>query len=313
MRYIRPIEVTAARLVESNVPEDDAPAWSSATTYQAGAVVRVSPYLYEALKATTNEPPADNTEGSNPAWLRLDNLNRWRMFNRRIGSATVASEPYDPEDYAVHPLDEPDGIAVAVAPGAPSDALAVLDVEAVHVDLIVETGDGVVFADRQLLGGELSVSDWWHWFFEPLQRRTEVAWFGLPLVSDATYRLSAFQPNTPARVGAVAIGRAVDVGQALVGTSVGIIDFSRKERDEFGGFDVVERAFAREMEVELAIHFSEITAVQRSLAAVRAVPVVWQASPLVDATLVYGFYRDFRITISSPTVCFGVITIEGLT
>ncbi|MFW5642091.1 MAG: hypothetical protein ACOCY0_04910 [Roseicyclus sp.] len=313
MRFIRPTSIGAAQLAASNVPEDDAPAWDVATAYTAGDQALVSPYVYEALRATTGESPPDNLAGADPAWLRLDNSNRWRMFNRRLGSATVASEVYASADYATDPLDAPAGIAVTVAPGALVDAVAVLEVDAVHIDLIVEDGGTIIYQDRQMLGSELSESSWWHYFFEPLQRRSEVVWFGLPRTSTATYRVSAYQPGTPGRIGALVLGEAVEIGQALEGSSIGVLDFSRKEQDEFGGWDVVQRAYAREMDIEFALPFSEVTIVQRYLAEVRAVPVVWQASDAVDATIVYGFIRDWRITISSPTICFGAMTIEGLT
>jgi hypothetical protein len=108
------------------------------------------------------------------------------------------------------------------------------------------------------------------------------------------------------------MGAQKSLGISTYGTRVGIVDFSRKERDDFGNFNIVERGFAKELEAEVKVQFNRVSFVQNELAKRRAKPTIYEASDALSATRVYGFYRDFDITINTPSLCDAVITIEGL-
>jgi hypothetical protein len=60
------------------------------------------------------------------------------------------------------------------------------------------------------------------------------------------------------------------------------------------------------------VPFNRVSQVQRTLAEGRAQPAVYEASDAVGATIVYGFFTDFEITISNPSLCDATIDIEGL-
>jgi len=110
----------------------------------------------------------------------------------------------------------------------------------------------------------------------------------------------------------LAMGVQKDLGVAVYGTRIGITDFSKKERDTFGNFQIIERGFAKEMTATVVVPFDRVSYVQRTLAEGRAKPAVYEASDTVGATVVYGFFTDFEITISTPSICDATIDIEGL-
>lgn len=116
-----------------------------------------------------------------------------------------------------------------------------------------------------------------------------------------------------AAVGELVIGRQVELGVALYGTGVGIIDYSRKSTDEFGVITVVKRDYSKRCEFDVAVDTELVGYVQRTFAGIRARPVVWIGDESQEATLVYGYYRDFSISISTPSFSDATITVEGLT
>ncbi|CAB5555439.1 Uncharacterised protein [Pseudomonas putida] len=51
---------------------------------------------------------------------------------------------------------------------------------------------------------------------------------------------------------------------------------------------------------------------RRLLAELRATPVVWIGEESYEATILFGFYKDFQIVFSGPTVSDCSITVEGV-
>jgi hypothetical protein len=109
------------------------------------------------------------------------------------------------------------------------------------------------------------------------------------------------------------VGRQLDLGDTEHGADVGIIDYSRKETDQFGVTSVVERAYAKRMTAKVVMDTTAIDVVLTALASLRATPVLWIGSEIFDSLTVYGFYKEFSIDIAYPTVSYCSLTIEGLT
>lgn len=326
-KVVPPIEITdtgsPSQFVASNVPENDETEWASGTTYSTGDKVMVTDAgvhkRYESLKdSNTDNYPPDTTKDdlTDPWWLELSGTNRWAMFNTTVGDKTVSSETFSEATYAVEPVDNTTaGIAVQITPQQAVDYLAVFGVQGAYADVIVKDTDGnTTYSERKSLTAELTEADFYAYFFEPfVDVGDAVSFRGLATVSEGDIFFSIQKTDTEdAQCGALAIGQQNDLGVATYGTSIGITDFSRKERDTFGNFKIVERGFAKTMDAEVFIPFRRISAVQSKLAAVRAQPTVFEASDEVSATLIFGFFTDFDITISTPANADATITVEGL-
>lgn len=101
------------------------------------------------------------------------------------------------------------------------------------------------------------------------------------------------------------------LGVTEANASVGIIDYSRKEADEFGAVTVVPRAWAKRMTINALIRTDMIDAVANRIAAVRARPVIWTADSEYESLQVEGFFKEFAIE-RGENVSKLSLTIEGL-
>jgi len=320
MRVIKPVEITDARLSATNVPENDENEYASGTTYATGDKVMVTDAgvhrRYESLKdSNTGNYPPDNTTGTAPAWLELGPTNRWAPFDERVGTVVESSQSYSQSTYGVEadPA-SPTGVAYTLVPSAPVDSIALFEIGGEFLDIIVETAaEGVIYSKRITLIEPISRSTWWHYFFEPVERRRELARFDIPRTSDATIKAAIHDSGSAAKIGALVIGRRIDLGLTQFGLRTGILDFSRKERDAFGRAVVTRRSFAREMEADFWLDRSAVPFVQRELAGLRATPAVYEGSPDDPNSLVYGFFLEFSLDIQYPRHATGTIEVEGLT
>lgn len=299
MRLIKPVEITPAKLISSNVPETDYPAWSVSATYAIGDRVLLDHHIYEALAivAAGVKPGAEVVDKDHPAkWQDRGMDNRWRMFDDKVESLTT----------------NPGTIEVRIRPGAVINSMALFNLQGKSVTItMIDPVEGEVYR-KTLSLVDAGVTNWYDWFFEPIGKRTDVVVLDMPPYGSADIVLIIDAGAEVAAIGHTVIGAVKRIGTALYGTSVGINDYSRKSTDEFGNTIVVQRSFSNRAEFDVTLDTSEVTRVRRLLAELRATPVVWIGEESYEATILFGFYKDFQIVFSGPTVSDCSITVEGV-
>ena len=299
MRLIKPVEITPAKLISSNVPETDYPAWSVSTTYAMGDRVLLDHTIYEALAAVAAgvKPGGEVVTPEAPAkWQNRGMDNRWRMFDDKVESLTT----------------NPGTIEVRIRPGAVINSMALFNLQGKSVTItMIDPVEGEVYR-KTLSLVDAGVTNWYDWFFEPIGKRTDVVVLDMPPYGSADIVLIIDAGAEVAAIGHTVIGAVKRIGTALYGTSVGINDYSRKSTDEFGNTIVIQRSFSNRAEFDVILDTSEVTRVRRLLAELRATPVVWIGEESYEATILFGFYKDFQIVFSGPTVSDCSITVEGV-
>lgn len=296
MKIVQPEAVTPASLISSNVPEDDFPAWAEGE-YEQGEKVIYDHRVYEVLAETTTDNPPDGALQHPPSWLDMGATNRWRMFDEKIGTQTRQAG----------------SVAVDVRLGGVINSVAVLNSAGRSVTVrMTDPFDGVVYEqERTLIDAE--VANWYDYYFAPMQSVTDIVLTDLPAYGNADLHIEVNAGAEEAAIGHVAIGRLREIGVALQGTSVGIIDYSRKKTDEFGNTVMVERGFSKRAEFDVVVDTAQLGIVQRLLASVRATPVLWIGEDTMEETILFGFFKDFSLIIGGPCTSGCSITVEGLT
>lgn len=318
MKVIAPTRITpeSGRLITTSVAEDDYPTWSAGTAYTAGQRVMVvaDHHCYEALAPSTGETPKDNAT----YWLDLGPTNRWRMFDDKVGTVTSGTGE----------------VKVTLRPGV-INAVALLNISgALSAQVrVIDDIEGVVYDKTASLYDSSNVYDWWSYFFEEIRIKASLLDLELPTefyfdaiekAAELFLDLSAYQSSAveitltgsagqPVSIGSCVVGKMYNYGESVhSGASVGIQDYSRKGRDEFGNFEIVERAFAKRARWSLHLPTAAVGRLQDQLAALRATPAVYIGSGQYSSLVVYGFYRDFDIVLSHPTHSECSLELEGL-
>ena len=178
MKIIPPITITPALLTSTNVAITET-AWT-AGTYATGTRRYVDTDLYEVVASpSTAQSPADGVLANPPTWILVGKINRFKMFDFRIGDATTNSGT----------------IEVEISPGQIVNAIAAFEVYArtVHVT-ITDPIDGVVYSKTIKLLDNSEVLDWYSYFFSPIRRETEFILTDLPSYSTAVLSVT-FEPH----------------------------------------------------------------------------------------------------------------------
>lgn len=299
MDIIRPVVVTDAVLDSSNVPEDDHDEWSAGTSYTVGnRVILLSTHrIYEAVGSSTGVNPATD-DGTN--WLDIGATNRFKAFDQKI------SDPVIQLDSIQYTLTDDNSIPTAVA---------LFGVKGVSATVkVTDALEGVVFEETKSLLDSDEIFDWFSYFFEDINFVRTILFTNLPPYRGATVEVTVTQTTGEiAELGQLVFGYLLDLGLTTYGTAISIQDFSRKETDAFGNFIVVERAFSNLVDFDVRLPTQTAGRVRRILADFRATPIVYIGNEDSSfGTVVYGFYRNFDITLDTPSLSFAAIEVEGL-
>lgn len=292
-RVIRPIPILPDNIVSSNVPENDHAAWT-AGPYTKGAFVIHGHRIWEALDDTSTEPGTD--AGAND-WLDLGATNLYRMFDAKVGTQTV----------------QEDGIEIVLNVDDFADSVTLLNLHANSIKVTgTDTVEGVVY-EREVETLDAGAADWWEYFFEPVTRISDVVLDDLPPYAGIDIKVEVIVPvGEDAKIGALGLGSAFDIGRALWGTSVSIRDFSVKEQDEWGNTFVQQRDYSKRPEFDLIVDTDRVDLVMSELAKLRGVPAVYIAHSKFTSTIALGFYRELMMVLATPPISECTLTIEGL-
>lgn len=301
MKIIRPIVITDAVLTASNIAETDYAAWSGATTYAAGdRVIMVSTHqVYESLQAANlNHDPSTDSTTTPVWWVVVGSTNRWRMFDDSPSLQSSAASSID----------------VTLTPGQRANSIALLNLSAATVQVTVtDPVDGVVYDTLVDLSSPTGIDDWYSYYFEPITRKADLVLTDLPPYVDADIDVVISESAGTAYVGEVVIGLYRELGGTQYGAQLGIQDYSIKQRDDFGNYTILERAFNRRAVCTVWMDSTMVSSAHAILADLRATPAVYICADDYDAAIIYGFFKDFSIEIAYVTASICSIELEGLT
>lgn len=297
MRVIKSVVTTDAILTSSNIPEDEYPDWVSGTSYTALDKVIYEHKIYERIVTGAGTTPPDLDQIN---WLDTGFTNRYRMFDNIISS--VSSQM--------------GGIEFTLTPNQIVNGIALLNVNASTVRVVMtDPVDGVVYDRTKELRSSNNVTDYFSYFFAPLVDLGDLdtaIFLDLPNKPTAVITVYISSGAALVEVGEIVYGVQSVVGRTNYGTAIGIKSYSRKEVDEFGKVTVIKRKNSKYADYDVDIDNINLASVQRLFADIDSVPCVFIGNPDMEELIVYGFYSDFKATISFPTVSKCTLRVEGL-
>ena len=256
--------------------------------------------IYESLIASNlNKQP--NTSPND--WLDLGASNKTAMFDIQVNTQTTATT----------------SLTVIFQPGSSFNAVSFLNLiggATISITVKDSPAGSVVYTETVNLDNSVnSVVDWYTYFFEDFDIRTEVVFQNIPPYINAVIEvtISASTGDTVA-IGTCLVGTTIELGDTQYGLSYGIRDYSIKETDEFGNTRFIQRAFSKRMSPNLMVPNTRLNYISKILENLRATPTVYIAvdDPKYGGTVVFGFLKDWNIEISYPNHSMLSIEVDGL-
>ena len=254
--------------------------------------------VHTAVKAVNvNKPP----ESSPEFWVEVSATTRWAPMDKRIN--TMARRP-SPMTYKLAPGRIIQGIGLAEMEGVTS------------VRLLVEAAGGLVLMDQTYDLDATSITNWTEFFTPDVQYRRSLPLFHLPARSDATYTITLSGPGEVG-LGILLIGRVHDIGLLQYGFKLGLEDYSRKSKDDWGNTVIDdERGFSETFSGIFELKNGQLTANKRLFASNRARVLMIVGVPghdtLTEPTTAVGFYTDWNVEVPYRDYSAVSVSFEGL-
>ena len=298
-RILDPMTVTDSVFVSSSVPENDFAEWNPATAYTVGQrVIRASLHrVYQRQIAGTTATAPENDPIN---WVYVSPTNRWKMFDAVNSTATTSNST----------------ISVVLSPSVSVNGLALLGLFGTSARIrVVDPIKGTTFDQTRTLSGQLSAATWFNYFFDYRLTYSQFVALNIPVYSSSsTIYIDVTPVNGVASIGTFLMGYVAEFGQGVnYGAKVGIRDFSKKTKNQFGDTILVEGAFSRRGSFDLFVPSLQTDVLISKLTALRAKPALYVATDKYEATTIYGTYSDFDMVISFPDTDVLNIQLEGLT
>lgn len=301
IKVIKSLTVTDAMLVGTSVPEADHSGWSSLTTYGLGDRVIVTTgvhKIFESIQVTNhNHDPVASPDW----WVEVSATNRWKLFDLSSTTQTLLSV----SNY------------FEFAPGQAVNALSLVNIRGVSTVRVRLTDPiyGAVYDSGVLdILPVPSAADWYVWFFEPRVEQAQFLLRNLPSYPNAHLLVDITSAGT-AYIGAMLFGSEHSLGKFGVnlGARLGIVDYSRKERNQWGDVILIKRAYSSRLSLSLTLNNEDLDNIYRLLAELRSTPCLWIASDVYSSLSVFGFFSNFEIAIPYPLHSDCTLDLEGLT
>lgn len=293
---IVPREINDTNFVSSTLPENDYPVWNSTINYLVGDTVIVTTGYHKIYKSLIH-PNTDHFPPTNPdKWVEVGPTNSWAAFDTSGGTLSEGSNSFE-----------------FVLSADRVKAVAFLELDANNVRIRASSMDLGVYYDTTLSGRDLTIiRDWFAYFTEGFKSSNDIIVTDIPQVSNSTYTFTV-EGGPTISLGTFLFGEDTSFGFTQYNAKAGIIDYSRKEVDQFGRATLIKRAFSKRMDVNIFMNRDLTDKVYRFLTDIRSTPVLWiGAKDQFEMLNIFGFYRDFTIDIAYPDASLCTLQIEGI-
>jgi hypothetical protein len=233
--------------------------------------------VYESLidSNTGNFPPSD-VLAAIPKWLTISSTNKWKVFDGKTTDQMIKVSP------AVY----------VITPGVAFNSMALLNLDATSVTIDV---DDPAYSEVVDTGA------------------TDIVVLNLSGDADSILTITMTNSVGSVKCGEIILGNYTSLGTFRPIPTVGIVSYSTKTQDVFGNYTILSRSFSKRMSCQIQIQNTSLDSIYNLLVGYRDIPLVWIGSNLYSCTIIYGFYKDFSIVISSIKISDCNLEVEGLT
>lgn len=244
-----------------------------------------------------------------PWWEDITNNpfleNRYMMFSHESGTFTEASSIYT----LIRPKKKWNGLA-----------LFGLVADNIHIK-VMRYGYSSPYWETAVSGKNEPI------LFGGYPNKSAFAWVDMPNFNEDYYIIVNLtnDPGSTKKVkcGNFVIGCTAKIGSALLGSSVGLVDYSRKEFDTFGNLQIVKRGYSNVVNYQFQVKTGTISQVKKILASRRAKATAYIGYPDdvdddedrpsgIASMAVFGLINDFSIPYENIESSFADLEVHSL-
>lgn len=298
MYILKPINYTFAQVTANTaLPENDFPAWASATSYTVGTkVIRATTHrIYQNLIAGVDATVPENAPSR---WLDVGPTNAYAFMDGY--SSTITSKLYN--------------LSFTIAPGQRISSIALINVVGETVFITATNNGAEQIYNKTITMDATQVATVYDWFFEEFEQKPDHVEVDFPEAYNNPVITVTVAGNSTVSIGRLALTKAYEIGEVEYGAGIGIKDYSVTTTDVNNVKTLTKKQNSKLMNFRVVLNQSETNRVNKLLRTLSSVPCVFVGVNAEDYeyTIAHGFYQDFKIILPLPKINYCDLVIEEI-
>ncbi len=282
------------------------PLWDAAAAYNyGGGNPTINRVIYnKQVWNTKANPTVGVPPDENPThWEYYGPWTPWAMFQYDTSAVTTGTSP----------------LVVTITPGVKTNSVGVFgsNCETIRLQASSTAGGGSIYDSTINMEDTLS-GNWYNQVYGVNRNKTALAVFDVPAYSDTVYTLTFTNTTSTPSVGACMVGTYVDIGDAEVGCTSELANYSTITRDANTG--LVTLSAEAPVPVIRARMLLTRAAAQHAFRLRRdlnGVPAAWvfvedMADEYFEMISVSGIYRRFPLQITQADIVYVDLEVESI-
>jgi len=312
MRAGKVLDISKSDILYNNVDaliEEDGEVWNPAKTYQVGDKCNIDDIVYRAAVQNTGEFPPQNLYDASKTppegyWEKIGVVNRYRFLDDYISSTTKATYSYTQNNITYFQI----RLKIKVYK---VNALCLFNLHAERLKVIQRYNGYEVVLYDSFLYDVSKITSWEEYFFSEIIYKNDLLLY-LHFINESEVEIIIERPNSPAELGSVVVTSVKWIGELLSEPTLKITDYSKKNITETS-IELKQGNYSKYNNYTFLIPAGAIDNVYKFLASLRASKAVFiPTSDMFESMFVYGFYKDFEITVRSSKTAICKIECESL-
>jgi len=287
MRVLVPIELTS--YTTTNVAETDYSEWLVGTTYALGdrVIVASEHNIYESL-ASAN---VGNTPSLKPdKWALVGKTNAYKCIDDKVSTQTVNNTSI-----------------IMTFPTLKSTSIAFLNTLCTSIQVEVLDGTTVIYSETKS-GYTRNTIGWYSYLFGDFTFQNFFIFEHL-YNPNATYRVTVL--GDVCKVGVMVRGNIAELGDTLWNSSLGFVDYSKKDIDQWGETYLKVGNYRDYFRGEMSVETGKLSNMNRILRDRRGKLSLYIPTEIYDMT-VYGYSTDPELIWQNPVISVFSLDIQGV-
>lgn len=340
-KMLKPITITPAMLMATNVPEAVAQTWVSTTTYALDDLAGVAPIdgspqgVYKSLQAANLNHALTDTAWWEQLGIVYPDYNAAVSYNTgdtvssnhklyeslttgNLGNAVADTlswldvgatnlwTMFDPT-YGSQTTNA-DSITLTLQPNKLLNTVYLGNLDAASVTITqVDSG----FSETILLSSH-PVLDWYSWYYTTIFKKEDIAITGIPPYSLSALNITINNQGGTAKLGIMLAGESVILGKTSWGVRGSLLSYSGTTTDTFGNTTFLKRANAKRLELDVYMLEGYEDVIFRLLTKYADMPMLFIGSSSYQLTMSYAYLGAWEIPINVGTSKPMSIELRGL-
>lgn len=281
-------------LTKTNAPKDSYKTYQAGMSVIEGEIIIYEEQKYKAAKAAPNMQLSPDKDIN--TFVHIGAINEKAMIDGFITTQTIKK----------------DGQSLKFSIDTGKSRINCFSLFNIDGEKITITRAGKTIYEKSLITKKSS--SWWEYFYERGKEYERTIIINIPMLF-GEFEVEITPNKFGANLGHFSAGQKMLLGPTELGAEIGVIDYSKKFKNEYGDITIIKGRTARYMNLDVVIDTRAADKISETITKTLGTLTTFigdEKDSGIKSLIVFGFLRDYNIKITSDQTSSMSLNIEGI-